>query len=378
MTTPALSPSSTWRAALRLLSASTLIGYVTALLAFSCGQLGSAQGIPEIIQSTPIYGNRARGVKAEALTKGPDGKEYILYDDMYLPLEIVRSASPFTFDRWNDGAMPVEFNGNVNPRQQAAFFTACRWWGETSNVHCVNRTSERDYLSVVSTTKNRSFVGRIGGAQKLEIFSWHSLGTIAHELGHALGLIHEHQRVDRDSWVRIAWVHVEEQYRRDFERIDTQNNLWSFYDYESIMHYGPTAGSGPPPGHVTIISLRPIASGTMGQRGYLSRRDRLAAMRIYGANANASIVVPNSVGQELGRASVIAYDAGVRLSVLSGPTEGKLIHHTICEVEVMTPLVIWQNLAAGSTVHFNSVVEIRTREQWESQFNPPPPGQLCP
>lgn len=56
-----------------------------------------------------------------------------------------------------------------------------------------------------------SFVGRQGGEQlvSLQRQGCLSLGTIQHEFLHALGFHHEHQRSDRDNYVRIVFENVE-------------------------------------------------------------------------------------------------------------------------------------------------------------------------
>ena len=65
------------------------------------------------------------------------------------------------------------------------------------------------------------------------------MATILHEIGHALGLYHEHTRTDRDDYVRINWENVIYSYLYQFEkdsgRYTTTQGL--DYDYGSIMHY---------------------------------------------------------------------------------------------------------------------------------------------
>jgi hypothetical protein len=88
------------------------------------------------------------------------------------------------------------------------------------------------------TIRSQSSVGMIGGQQNIHV-AGASERTIVHEIGHALGLWHEHQRPDRDLYVYI----VEEQMSKDeYERnFSVKTVPWSLffgkYDCSSIMHY---------------------------------------------------------------------------------------------------------------------------------------------
>ncbi|KHN72054.1 Zinc metalloproteinase nas-34, partial [Toxocara canis] len=78
------------------------------------------------------------------------------------------------------------------------------------------------------------------GAQQISIGSGcTSLGTVAHEIGHALGFFHEQSRYDRDDYVRILGENIEAGYSNQFTK-RSSNIIETYgvpYDFGSVMHY---------------------------------------------------------------------------------------------------------------------------------------------
>jgi len=59
---------------------------------------------------------------------------------------------------------------------------------------------------------------------------------VIHELGHLLGLWHEHARTDRDNNVLVLINNVGLQYQHNFEKVRPMR-LLAPYDISSMMHY---------------------------------------------------------------------------------------------------------------------------------------------
>lgn len=53
-----------------------------------------------------------------------------------------------------------------------------------------------------------SFVGCRGGVQPIYLSDSCSVGNLCHEIVHALGLHHEHTRVDRDRYITVQWQNI--------------------------------------------------------------------------------------------------------------------------------------------------------------------------
>jgi Astacin (Peptidase family M12A) len=61
---------------------------------------------------------------------------------------------------------------------------------------------------------------------------------VRHEIGHALGLLHEHTRSDRDQFIEVVPTNIETSRCSLFKPNDIESARCGSYDLESIMHYG--------------------------------------------------------------------------------------------------------------------------------------------
>lgn len=69
--------------------------------------------------------------------------------------------------------------------------------------------------------------------------------TYQHELGHSLGLIHEHQRNDRDNYITYHKENVSVGNRYNFSKMPASscNYYGTFFDFNSVMLYGSYSGN---------------------------------------------------------------------------------------------------------------------------------------
>ena len=116
--------------------------------------------------------------------------------------------------------------------------------------------------------------------------------TIEHEFLHAVGLWHHHNRKDRNKYVEILYDNILKGKLRQFKRQDFYDETYHFnlpYDFESIMHYRPTAFSSNR--RLTIRTLDPTKQGLIGRSRGASEGDIKQVKMMYGCMMN-----PSSIG----------------------------------------------------------------------------------
>jgi hypothetical protein len=157
------------------------------------------------------------------------------------------------FGYWDWGVIPYEFAPNFSDAERQRIRAAMDLWGRVAPVTFVPRTTQTGFLAVTrdevidTTTASPCFgaVGQVGYGrmQRVNLGGTCSLSsrTILHELGHVVGLHHEHQRADRDNYITIDIGNVTPNIRFAYDKYNFA--LAGPYDFLSIMHYEPFASA---------------------------------------------------------------------------------------------------------------------------------------
>ncbi|KAL6740949.1 hypothetical protein Aduo_014252 [Ancylostoma duodenale] len=175
------------------------------------------------------------------------------YRDMYYPNTIWDKTVYYYFD-------PTA----TNPIK-TVFLAAAEFWRKYTCITFEENRSAPNRIRVFKGEGCYSYVGRVGGQQDLSLGKGcESVGTAAHELGHALGFFHAQSRVDRDDAIRIMVANIQPDYVDQFDKESarTNYNYGMPYDYGSIMQYGATSASRN--GRATMIARQSDYQETMG------------------------------------------------------------------------------------------------------------------
>ena len=178
----------------------------------------------------------------------PEGQ---FLEEMVSPDSLIVGNSKFV---WPEGVIPYVLSEEIKNhkenlkdiKQTKAYFEGR--WGHDIPIKLVPRTDQEDYVEFVlssSPTSSSSSIGRQGGKQLIKL-AYRERGagysTVIHEVGHAAGLLHEHQRPDRDMYVNIHDENIVEGKKHNF-RMATGSYYERYpkmkgpYDYRSVMHY---------------------------------------------------------------------------------------------------------------------------------------------
>lgn len=221
----------------------------------------------------------------------------VFFGDMAVPELNVRS-SPETrgavklhVELWEDGVLPLSFNPDISQSQIRKVLKACSQWEAVADVHCQIGPYKGRTLEVGAATPGCWAVwgmgfhfGFVRARMNLDDGCWHD-STLIHEIGHAFGMIHEHQRPDRDEYVIIQEENLAKgfgglQRKVNFDEQDAE--LVTPYDFLSIMHYSRRAFSKN--GKNTIVPRPPFSKylEVIGTVRRISKSDALTMAQMYG------------------------------------------------------------------------------------------------
>lgn len=166
---------------------------------------------------------------------------------------------------WDDGILPYEFSDDFCCREEVE--QVARDLRRVSIIRLVPREGHENYIRFINSEPLLSSMTELGKQQGKndvrikgflddgsELDRNSRIGTIKHEIGHELGLIHEHLRRDRDrfvarnpncsptgiwEYVRQGWVDLTQS-----AFADDNAELLTRYDKRSVMHYSGLISQG--------------------------------------------------------------------------------------------------------------------------------------
>lgn len=175
----------------------------------------------------------------------------ILLSGLFMP--VWGAAARINPERyWPHGVVPYVIDPSI--RDAGPILRAMREW-ERAGIRFPEHTTEADYVVFTLADKARgdeedddpesedmdgahSKVGRMGGRQLIAASGqavpwWRYL----HEIGHALGLFHEHMRLDRDRWITIHWDNIAPKAQANFRIKPRKTADVGDFNLQSIMLY---------------------------------------------------------------------------------------------------------------------------------------------
>jgi hypothetical protein len=142
---------------------------------------------------------------------------------------------------WWRGIVPYKISSRFSSSQRANILAAISHIESQTNVNFVSHTNQPNYVAFIVPQDGQScdsLLGKAGGYQSIRIAPRCGTGIIIHEIGHALGLLHEHSRSDRDTYIRIACEKFAVNPCNNPSSWGKVNGtLYGKYDINSVMHY---------------------------------------------------------------------------------------------------------------------------------------------
>jgi hypothetical protein len=178
--------------------------------------------------------------------------------------------------RWPGGIVYYSISSSLPNKKRVT--DAIAHWEANTSLDFRARTTQANYIQFVVGGGCSSAVGMQGGRQTINLADGCSTGNAIHEIGHAVGLWHEHTAIARDLFVRVNFGNIQSGLEGNFvKRTSSDSKDYSAFDFRSIMMYGSTFFSKN--GQPTIVKLD--GSAFTVQRTALSTLDKNGIEAMY-------------------------------------------------------------------------------------------------
>lgn len=172
--------------------------------------------------------------------------DIVLTDDQVEDNSSKNNKVAASFSRWPQGRVYYTIANNMGGINKNKIINAVKEYNTKTNVQWIPRSNQNDYVEFIFGSSSGSdgwaHIGKRGGKQNVSLDQNISLGSVIHEMGHSIGLYHEHTRADRDQHVKILWHNIMNNQTSNFTKYSSGTDIGPF-DIKSVMMYWPNSYS---------------------------------------------------------------------------------------------------------------------------------------
>lgn len=220
-----------------------------------------------------------------------DGKYFyqgdIVLSEEQLNLSKTKGASiSYWQNVWPEGIVYYNISDELrkDAMQYPQILKAIEHWNVNTPLQFMHKSFAPDTENWIeflrSDGDSYSYLGMQKEEQPIALSSTASVGTIIHEIGHAVGLIHEHCRPDRDEYVKVYDTNIiPEYYASAYTPAQTAMYTTEF-DWNSVMLYSSHRNFAIDKSKPVMVKKEDL-SEIIVQRSYLSPLDVLIVENLY-------------------------------------------------------------------------------------------------
>ncbi len=291
----------------------------------------------------------------------------------------------FGGDRWPGGVVPFVINrtdfeisaientaNDINNRISVDnILSAIEHWNSSTVIQIIPRKDH--HVNFIEFAKHPDSAQGTGCATQLGFrdcgkhvvgcdmgVSVVSVETAIHEIGHVVGLVHEHQRHDRDPHVIVDLSIIGQRSLKDYEKSGTSVGN---YDFNSVMHYGARFDGG--------FSARNAVK--LGGNRHLSDGDRRTISHLYSSQFGGGNLRWNRHYNGKSIFDISARSGAVMGGIKIGSGWSVMKHIDATSSGVIYGLKHGTNQRLNWYRHFGY---LRGQPAWSSNYQTPPFGKI--